>query len=150
LLVVFMLVAAMNFGTHFIALHKGGIGAYRRDPEARWMLMLVLVSCLVVTVFINLKHVYGGFPASLRYGMFNTVSLPTGGGYCSADYGSWPAFAPLWMLLLSCMCANTGSTGGGIRMFRALLLLKELLREMFTLVHPQAVSPVKISRQVVP
>ncbi len=150
LLVVFMLLAAMNFANHFIALRKGDVGVYRRDPEARWMLLLVLISCLVIALFIDLKHVYAGYGQSLRYAVFNVVSMATDGGFFSTDYGSWPAFAPLWMLLLSCMCANTGSTGGGICMFRALLLLKQSLREMFALVHPQAVSPVKIARQVVP
>ena len=56
----------------------------------------------------------------------------------------------MWMLFLSCLCASTGSTGGGIKMFRALVLVKQSLREMFTLVHPQAVAPLKIAGQLVP
>jgi trk system potassium uptake protein len=56
----------------------------------------------------------------------------------------------MWMLFLSCLCASTGSTGGGIKMFRSLILIKQSLREMFTLVHPQAVTPLKIAGQVVP
>jgi trk system potassium uptake protein len=150
ILVVFMLIAALNFATHLAAVRKGDLDVYRRDPEARWMLLLVLISCAAVALFIDLRSVYGSYAESLRYAVFNVVSMATDGGFFSTDYGSWPAFAPLWMLLLSCMCANTGSTGGGIRMFRALLLMKQSLREMFALVHPQAVSPVKIARQVVP
>jgi len=149
-LTLFMLVAAMNFATHFMALRRGGVGAYRRDPEARWMLLLVLLSALAVALFLDWRQVYAGFPAALRYAVFNVVSMATSGGFFSTDYGIWPAFAPLWMLLLSCMCANTGSPGGGIRMYRAVLLMKQSLREMFALVHPQAVSPVRIARQVVP
>ena len=56
----------------------------------------------------------------------------------------------MWMLFLSSLCANTGSTGGGIKMFRSLILIKQSLREMFTLVHPQAVAPLKVAGQVVP
>src|ERR1017187_6701768 len=85
-----------------------------------------------------------------RCAAFNVISLATDSGFVSTDYGSWPIFAPMWMLFLSCLCASTGSTGGGIKMFRSLILFKQSLREMFTLVHPQAVAPLKISKQVVP
>ena len=149
-LMVFMLIAAMNFATHFGALRKGHFRVYSRDPEARYMLMVIVSSCVGITIFVNLNGVHGTFIESLRYSAFNVVSLATTGGFVTADFGSWPVFAPMWMLFLSCFCANTGSTGGGIRMFRSLILAKQSLREMFTLVHPQAVSPLKISQQVVP
>ena len=149
-LAAFMLIAAMNFSTHFVALRKGNFAVYRRDPEARWMLVLVLGSCLIIALFLDLTHVYGDYFRSFRYGAFNVVSLATGGGLFSTNYASWPIFAPMWMLFLSSLCANTGSTGGGIKMFRSLILIKQPLREMFTLVHPQAVSPLKISGHVVP
>jgi trk system potassium uptake protein TrkH len=150
ILTLFMLVAAMNFASHFVAVRKGDLRVYRRDPETRWMLLLVLSSALAVALFLQWRLVYPSFPLALRYAVFNVVSMATSGGFFSTDYGGWPAFAPLWMLLLSCMCANTGSPGGGIRMFRAVLLIKQSLREMFALVHPQAVSPVRIAGQVVP
>ncbi len=149
-LMVFMLIAAMNFATHFGALRKGHFRFYSRDPEARYMLMVIVSSCVGIAIFVNLNEVHGTFVESLRYSAFNVVSLATTGGFVTADFGAWPVFAPMWMLFLSCFCANTGSTGGGIRMFRSLILAKQSLREMFTLVHPQAVSPLKISQQVVP
>ncbi|HEX4051221.1 MAG TPA: potassium transporter TrkG [Steroidobacteraceae bacterium] len=150
ILALFMLVAALNFSTHFIALRRGDFSCYRRDPEARWTLLLVLVSCCIIIGFLMATHVYDDGFKAFRYGAFNVISLATGGGFFNADFSTWPIFAPMWMLFLSSLCANTGSTGGGIKMFRALILFKQPLREMFTLVHPQAVSPLKISRQVVP
>jgi len=149
-LMVFMIVAAMNFATHFIALRKGNFALYKRDPEAQYMLMVIFASCVGIAIFINFNGVYATFLESLRYASFNVISLATTGGFVTTDYGGWPVFAPMWMLFLSCFCANTGSTGGGIKMFRSLILAKQSLREMFTLVHPQAVSPLKISGQVVP
>src|SRR5450755_957356 len=149
-LMIFMLVAAMNFATHFIALRKGDFNAYRRDPEARWMLLLILASCVGIAVFIDVNAVYDTPYRSLRFAAFNVISLATTSGFVTTDYGSWSVFAPMWMLFLGCLCANTGSTGGGIKMFRSLILSKQSLREMFTLVHPQAVAPLKISGQVVP
>jgi trk system potassium uptake protein TrkH len=149
-LALFMLIAALNFSTHFAALRRGDFTAYKRDPEARWTLLLVLASCLIVTGFLIANRLYPDPFKAFRFGAFNVVSLATGGGFFSTDFSVWPIFAPLWMLFLSSLCANTGSTGSGIKMFRALILIKQPLREMFTLVHPQAVSPLKIARQVVP
>jgi trk system potassium uptake protein TrkH len=149
-LMVFMLIAAMNFTTHFTALRKGDFAAYSRDPEVQWMLAAIMFSCVGIAIFINFNGVYDSYLESLRYAAFNVVSLATTGGFVTTDYGNWPVFAPLWMLFLSCLCANTGSTGGGIKMFRSLILAKQSLREMFILVHPQALAPLKISKQVVP
>jgi len=149
-LMIFMLIAAMNFATHFIALRKGDFNAYRRDPEVRWMLLLILGSCIAIASFLDFKNVYGDYFSALRYGAFSVISLATDSGFVNTDYGSWPIFAPMWMLFLGSLCASTGSTGGGIKMFRSLILFKQSLREMFTLVHPQAVTPLKISGQAVP
>jgi trk system potassium uptake protein TrkH len=149
-LMLFMLISAMNFATHFGALRRGNFTLYARDPELQYMLGVIIASCVGITIFINFNGVYVTFIESLRYAAFNVVSLATTGGYVTADYGSWPVFAPMWMLFLSCLCACTGSTGGGIKMFRSLILAKQSLREMFTLVHPQAVAPLKIAQQVVP
>lgn len=149
-LMVFMLLAAMNFATHFVALRKGTPGVYGRDPEARWMLLWILVSCAGVACFVDWQGVYPDYLTALRYVSFNLISIATDCGLVNTDYGSWPVFAPMWMLFLSCVCVSSGSTGGGIKMFRSLVLLKQSLREMFTLVHPQAVAPLKIANHVVP
>jgi trk system potassium uptake protein len=150
LLMIFMLIAALNFATHFLALRKGDFSVYRADPEARWMLLAIFASCIAISAFLSAKHVYGDYEHSLRYAAFNVISMATDSGFYNTDYGGWPIFAPLWMLFLSSLCSCTGSTGGGIRMFRSLILIKQSLREMFTLVHPQAVMPLKISGVVVP
>ena len=91
----------------------------------------------LIAVFLDLQaRVRQQFRCALRFAAFNVISFGTGGGFVSTNYGSWPVFAPMWMLFLSCLCASTGSTGGGIKMFRSLILIKQSLREMFTLVHP--------------
>jgi trk system potassium uptake protein TrkH len=146
----FMLLAAMNFATHFLALRRGDLHVYGRDPEARWLLAWIAVSCIGVALHVWLSGAYPDYFAALRHAGFSVVSFATGGGFVGADYDHWPVFAPMWMLLLSCVCASTGSTGGGIKMFRSLVLIKQSLREMFTLVHPQAVLPLKVAGNVVP
>jgi trk system potassium uptake protein TrkH len=148
-LMVFMLISAMNFATHFLALRKGEPATYRRDPEAKWPLVWIGLSCVMVAVYIRMYNVYPDFATALRFASFNLVSIATTCGLVSTDYGHWPVFAPMWMLFLSCVCASSGSTGGGIKVFRVLVLVKQSLREMFALVHPQAVAPLKIAGQLV-
>jgi Trk-type K+ transport systems, membrane components len=148
-LIVFMLIAAMNFARHFIAWQQKSLRTYATDVEAKAMLAAIGVSTLGVAFYIWLNGVYPSFWTSLRHVAFNLVSIATDCGFVSQDYWAWPPFAPIWILMLSCYCANTGSTGGGIKMFRTLVLLKQASREMMLLVHPQAVTPVKIGGQVV-
>jgi trk system potassium uptake protein TrkH len=78
------------------------------------------------------------------------VSIATTSGMVSQDYSKWPVFAPYWMVFLSCIVSSTGSAGGGIKMFRTLLLARQAGRELKLLVHPSAVAPVRIGGRAVP
>jgi trk system potassium uptake protein TrkH len=148
--VAFMLVAAMNFATHFLALRKGTLSPYRSDPEARWLLLLLLVSSLAVAAHLWWRGVYPDFATALRFAAFNVVSVATTTGYANTDYGGWPAFATMYMLFLCCISSSAGSTGGGIKLVRVQLLLLQGLREMVKLIHPHAQLPVKLAGHVVP
>lgn len=147
---LFMVVASLNFATHFVAVRRGTFDPYLRDPETRFTLLALLVGVLAVAAFLVETHTYLGFGQALRHASFSVISIATDCGFSSTDFGQWPIFAPMFMLFLSCVTVSTGSTGGGIKMFRTLVLAKQSLREMFTLVHPQAVVPLKIAGQVVP
>jgi trk system potassium uptake protein len=149
-MIVFMLVSAVNFATHFSALRRGDLSLYRRDPEARWLGIWLGVSVFAIALLVWHAGLYAGFGQALRHSAFNVVSIATTAGFATEDYTLWPLFAPMWMIFLSCIVCNTGSTGGGIKLFRTLILIKQALREMFILVHPQAVAPLKISGHVVP
>jgi trk system potassium uptake protein TrkH len=147
---VFMILAAVNFSTHFVAVRKGDLSAYRRDPEARWMVTWIGVSLVALSGYIYASGVYPTIGESLRNVSFNLVSMATTSGFVSTDFSTWPLFVPMWMLFLGCLIPSTGSTGGGIKIFRALVLIKQSFREMFILVHPQAVAPLKIAGNVIP
>jgi trk system potassium uptake protein TrkH len=148
-LMVFMLIAALNFSTHYIALRRGDMRAYRRDPEARWVFIWVGFSVALLTAEIMHAGLYGTFVESLRHVAFTTVAMATTTGLVTEDFSLWPVFASMWMLFLSCVVPCTGSTGGGIKLFRALIMIKQFFREMFVLVHPSAVAPLKIGGQVI-
>ncbi|MGY6278095.1 TrkH family potassium uptake protein [Methylomonas sp. MgM2] len=143
-LTVFMLISAINFATHYTVLFRRSLRPYSADPETMPMLGLIAVSILVCTVYLDYFAAYDDFFISLRHVTFNLVSIATDCGFVSVDYDRWPPFVPWWMLYLSCVTACTGSTGGGIKLFRTLLLWKQACREMFSMLHPHAIHPVRI------
>ena len=149
-LMAFMLLAAMNFATHFLAWRKKSFMPYLLDVEGLSMLGLVLSSVAGMAVFLWWKNVYPDFWSSLRHASFNVVSMATDCGLNNADFSRWPIFAPLWLLFLGCITASSGSTGGGIKMIRMLILFKQAGREFIRLLHPSAVNPLKIGGQVIP
>ena len=144
----FMLAASCNFALYFVALRKGDWRGFWRDPEVRATLLTLVCGGLLVSVLLWAKGVYAPLDA-LRYGMFNVISLATTTGYATTDYLAWPVFAPVFMLLLSGVATSAGSTGGGIKMVRMLILVKQARREMSRLVHPRAVQPVRLGDAVV-
>jgi trk system potassium uptake protein TrkH len=113
------------------------------------MLLIIGLSTAGLALLIWFEGVYPSFWTALRHVAFNLVSIATDCGFVSQDYAVWPMFAPMWILMLSCYCANTGSTGGGIKMFRTLVLFQQAGRELRHLVHPQSVAPVRVGGQVV-
>jgi trk system potassium uptake protein TrkH len=149
-LIVFMLLAALNFVTHFLAFRQRSLAVYRHDPEVRGVLGLVLVSCLGISLYVWQAGVYPEFLTALRHVSFNLVSIATDCGFASTDFNSWPIFAPMWMLFLSCVTASSGSTGGGLKMIRAVLMVRQGVRELEHQLHPAARLPVKIGGHAVP
>ena len=146
--IVFMLVASCNFALYFVAMRKGRIDSFMRDPEMRATIGVLLGSGLLVALLLWIKGVYGPLDA-LRNGMFHTVSVATTTGFSTTDYLAWPVFIPVLLLLLSGVATSAGSTGGGIKMVRMLILIQQARREMTRLVHPRAVQPVVLGGRVV-
>ena len=149
-LIVFMLIAGMNFATHYLALRGRSLNAYRHDIEAKPFLFIILGSCLGIAFYLLQTGVYNNFWEALRHAAFNLVSIATDCGFSSVDFNRWPIFAPLWMFFLSCVTVCTGSTGGGIKMMRTLILVKQSQTQMFLLTHPTAVNPLKLGKIVIP
>ncbi len=149
-MIVFMLIAGINFATHFLAFHRRSLHSYFVDSEAKGFLFIVLSSCLVTALFLQHEGVYSDFLTALRHASFNVVSIATTSGFASVDFNQWPIYLPLWMLFLAGISTSSGSTGGGIKMIRTILLYKQGLREMQRLIHPQVVNTVKIGGKVIP
>jgi trk system potassium uptake protein TrkH len=148
-LTVFEILAALNFATHFLAWSQRGVSAYFRDSEAKAIFAVLAVSCVGLALFLLFKGTYTDFGTALRYATFNVVSIATTSGLHNQNYAAWPMFAPMWMIFLSCIVASSGSTGGGIKMIRTLILAKQANRELNQLVHPNLVRPLKVGGTVI-
>ncbi|MEQ1636496.1 MAG: potassium transporter TrkG [Methylococcales bacterium] len=148
-LTIFQLLAAINFATHFIVLKKGSLRPYLKDMEATSFLMLVLGSCVMTAAVLWQAGTYPSFFTALRHASFNLVTIATDCGFASQDFNRWPIFVPMWMLFLSCLSASSGSTGGGIRMIRTIILLKQARLEFLKFIHPASIQLMKIGDTVV-
>jgi trk system potassium uptake protein TrkH len=149
-LIVLMLVASLNFARHFAALRRLSLEPYARDPEFRAVVTVLGVSIVVIAVLLWSHDTYRSFFISFRHAAFSVVSMATTTGLVTQNVDAWPVFAPFWMLFLSCIICSTGSAGGGIKMFRALLLAKQAGHELILLVHPSAVAPVRVGGRPIP
>lgn len=148
-LTFFQLLAAMNFATHFLALRKRSLSPYHKDVEVSGMLVVVLGGCLLSAGVLWHNQTYADFFTCLRHATFNLVTVATTSGFMTQDFNQWPIFVPILMLFLSGISVSTGSTGGGIRMIRTIILMKQARLEMFKFIHPYAVRPLKIGGNVV-
>ncbi|MFZ1099166.1 MAG: potassium transporter TrkG [Steroidobacteraceae bacterium] len=147
---VLLLIAALNFARHLLALRRLSLEPYKADPECRPMFLILGLSVLGIAVLLTAHGTYPGFLTALRHSIFNVISQATTSGLATEDTGQWPVFAPYWMLFLSCIVCSTGSPGGGIKMFRTLVLARQAGRELKLLIHPAAMAPVRIGGRAVP
>jgi len=146
---IFMTLAGISFATHFNALRQSSLRAYRVCPQTIPYLVVMLGAGLLISAYLYFRGVYTDPLQALRYGMFHTISVATTTGYATVDYATWPLVAPLTMLLLSGFVTCAGSTGGGIKMIRALLLVKQARNELVVMLHPNAVSPIRMGGRLV-
>ncbi|MBW1961725.1 MAG: TrkH family potassium uptake protein [Deltaproteobacteria bacterium] len=147
-IIVFMLLAGINFSLHYQLL-RGKTLVFWRDAECRFFLA-VLGLLIVIVSFDVYGSVYESAGRALRYGAFQVVSIITTTGYATADYEKWPAMSQLILLFCMFFGASAGSTGGGVKAIRVMICLKYCYNELFTLIHPHAVRLIKIKGKSVP
>ncbi|MCG8473555.1 MAG: TrkH family potassium uptake protein [Desulfobacterales bacterium] len=146
-IIVFMVLAGINFSLHYQML-RGKTLAFWQDAECRWFLIIVAGLSLVVSLDIH-GSVYKSFGEAFRYGSFQVVSIITTTGYATADYELWPGLSQVLIFLCMFIGASAGSTGGGMKVVRVMLCMKYCYRELYTLIHPRAVSSIKLAGKAV-
>lgn len=144
---LFMFLAGANFVLHYLAL-RGDLGAWWRDEEFRFYSKITVLSVLAATAVLFASGTYGTLSDSFRYGAFQVVSILTTTGYVTADYELWPFFIQYLLLFLMFVGGCAGSTGGGIKNMRIMVLMKHVGAELKRLLHPKAIFTVRIGGRV--
>ncbi|WP_417329118.1 TrkH family potassium uptake protein [Halomonas cupida] len=147
--VAFMLVSAMSFSLHFMAWRERSLRHYLEDPEARFLVLYLAGLVMITVVGLWLTNTAGTLEG-LRHGLFEVVSVATTAGFGVADFSSWPGALPLLLFMAAFVGASSGSTGGGIKVIRIILIIKQGMREVMRLIHPNAVIAVKVGKVSVP
>lgn len=141
---VFMVIAGINFAIHFTAWKRASTQAYFQDPELKVYASLLLGFAILVTIALYLNGTYPSITESARYASFQVVSVMTTTGYTTADFSLWPGFIPIMLICIAFIGGCAGSTCGGMKVIRIMLLYRQAIREILRLIHPHAVIPVKI------
>ncbi len=147
--VIFMLLAGVNFALHFVAWRSRDIGIYWRDEEFRTYLGILATVTLIVTLFLFYSDTYIFWDDAFFKGLFQSISIGTTTGFTTAEFYVWPGFLEILLLFTSFVGGCAGSTGGGIKVIRVLLLVKQGRREIQRLIHPNAQIPVRIGDKVI-
>jgi trk system potassium uptake protein TrkH len=148
--IAFMFLAGINFSLHFFAWKNISVRHYLQDPEFRayGFVLLILSAIVVVSLFWN--DTYTDAQAGVVDGVFQAVSIATTTGFTTANYAAWPGALPVLLIFASFIGGCAGSTAGGIKVIRWLLIAKQGMREIVRLIHPSAEIPVKIGNKAVP
>ena len=147
--IIFMLISGINFALHFFAWQHKNPLHYFQDSEFRFYISMMAVIGLITVLFLFFSGVYN-LHDSIFKGLFGVVSIATTTGFSSADFSVWPTFLPFMLFYMAFVGACAGSTGGGIKVIRVILIIKQGFREIAKLIHPNAVIPIKLGNHRVP
>ncbi|MCB1645560.1 MAG: TrkH family potassium uptake protein [Pseudomonadales bacterium] len=146
--ILFMIIAGINFGLHFFAWKERTIFHYFRDDEVVFYLSLLIGATVIVSAVLITHGVYD--PAdSIRYAAFEVVSIFTTTGFGTADFTQWPTMVPYLIFFGAFTGACAGSTGGGMKVMRVMLICKQGIREIHRLIHTNAIFPIKLNKRPV-
>ncbi len=146
--IFFMLFSGINFALHFFAWSSRSIRQYVFDPEFRFYMVCIALGTFITVFYLALTGTYSVSDSVLQ-GVFETVSIVTTTGFGTADFSQWPNFLPFMLFIGAFMGGCAGSTAGGMKVIRVLLVWKQFLREIHRLIHPNAVIPIKIGKKSV-
>lgn len=146
---IFIILGSLNFTVHFLVWRKSDLRLYWSDIQGRVFIYIVLVLIAITVIVLMWQGVYTHFWTALRYASFEVISIISSTGYAIDDFSRWPLFLPVLILGSGFIGGCVGSTTGGFRVIRLILLYKQAVREIMRLIHPNAVIAVKIGHQKV-
>lgn len=142
----FMIISAINFSLHFFAWRQKTLLHYFQDPEFKFYISILAI-VIMITMFALIGTETYAPVESMRKSIFMVVSIATTTGFATADFAQWPVMLPFMLFVAAFAGGCAGSTGGGMKVIRVLLILKQGYREIMRLVHPNAVIPVKLGNK---
>lgn len=148
--IVFMILSGMNFALHFMAVRRASFAPYYTDEECRGYLVILLVVGVLSVSALLLTGAETEWSQALRKGLFQGVSIATTTGFATDAHYQWPVFIAILLIMSSFIGGSAGSTGGGMKVIRFLLLIKQGLRELRRLVHPNAYMVIKVGSNPLP
>ena len=147
--VIFMFISGINYSLHFLAWRWRSLKPYFFDSEFTTYFSLLLATSFIIVLYLITNNIYENTETALRQGIFHVVSIGTTTGFATSEFQAWPSFLPLLLLFLSFAGGCAGSTGGGIKVIRILLLFKQGMREIKRLIHPNAIFPIKLGNKAI-
>jgi trk system potassium uptake protein TrkH len=145
----FMFLSGINFSLHFVVWNNRNFVDYWRDSEFKTYIFILISATVIIFITLGLNNQYNNSTDTLRYGLFQTISMATTTGFVSQKFSSWPVAIPLFLILLSFIGACVGSTGGGIKVVRVLMMFRLGMKEIKKFIHPSAQVNVKLNQSSV-
>ena len=144
--IFFMFLAGINFSLHFVAWNNRSLVDYIKDSEFKTYTMVLVSSSIIVIIALSLNSEYNSMSETIRHSLFQTVSIATTTGFSSQNYSSWPAAIPVFLIMMSFIGACVGSTGGGIKVVRVLVMFRLGMKEINKFIRPNAQVSVKLNK----
>ena len=143
---IFMFLAGINFSLHFVAWNNRSLVDYIKDSEFKTYAMVLICSSIIVISALSLNGHYESANETVRHSLFQTISIATTTGFTSQNYSSWPAAIPVFLIMMSFIGACVGSTGGGIKVVRILVMFRLGMKEIHKFIRPNAQVSVKLNK----
>ena len=142
----FMFLAGINFSLHFVAWNNRSLVDYIKDSEFKTYAMVLFSASAIVVIALSLNSEYGSTSETLRHSLFQTISIATTTGFTSQNYSNWPAAIPVFLIMVSFIGACVGSTGGGIKVVRVLVMFRLGMKEIHKFIRPNAQVSIKLNK----
>ena len=142
----FMFLAGINFSLHFVAWNNRSLVDYIKDSEFKTYSMVLICSTIIVIAALSFNSQYESSSETLRHSLFQTISIATTTGFTSQNFSNWPAAIPVFLIMMSFIGACVGSTGGGIKVVRILVMFRLGMKEIHKFIRPNAQVSVKLNK----
>ena len=141
-----MFLAGINFSLHFVAWNNRSLVDYIKDSEFKTYATVLIIASIIVAIALSLNSEYSSTSETIRHSLFQTISIATTTGFTSQNYSNWPAAIPVFLIMVSFIGACVGSTGGGIKVVRVLVMFRLGMKEIHKFIRPNAQVSIKLNK----